>query len=1008
MRNRLLSAAAAALALASVVTLWSGAQHVAEPTCFSYVCEAVYDTLLDVDPEGDIVPGLATWEFSPGGQEIVLHLREGVLFQNGEVLRSEVVLLNFEIPTHLFLDFRREPLLGSGLIEDAYAIDEYTLAIRPGALCAFQVLSRLAGPAGMMVSVEALERFQFDYAYEPIGTGAYRLVLLEPDRYAVLEALPEHWHVGPRPPVVELRVIPDEDDRVEQLKQGNVQVISGSAESHFNDLACATAFDVYGRPTQYQAVTDKIDVWPFYGDGLMHFDGAVFDEVLAVAVDGFLVCRLEQPRIVLTNAAGLETTRFALLDSVYAAFTRLLPDTDYEVRLVRSDGRIEHALVGKSDTVGIIPSTALLWDIGVEYDGERSGRFRPEISEIYTYTCDILRGGNLLASAEFSVVPLEDSRPILFASDEAGNPLNGFGCRDDVYVTGVNFPRGTTVEVHLVQAQYSWEHAERLEPTTGTPITIQVPFDRREFTVLVWRGANTLPGAYDIVGEWVARDGFFSRMDAIDGEYGVGFTILGAGGGTHHVEAETACQQPPLKPDGTVSGAPNPQYKNYFGIGESIWIAVNPYTGGGNYSNKTARLYVVDDQNSWSDNATLVDKSGGYVTAVIQPGCANVNYHRVWPKASGGDYDVIVDFSPYGVYNKGQDIIDHVAVQGFVVPDPAISLKEIEFNYNASSVGADGVNIRPDKTSKPISPPEWEVGKPTKGVAYTAGHSVQIRATFTAASWVQSAQIKAVTTSGGLSGISYQTVTFTNGSATVLMNVTTPSAVDVFIQTWEWMFKNVDGTGSPEEHFATSSNKVYVILAQPTLPWTATGTTQVWTQVLNWSCAWAKGQATQRGAAAAVAQRLWNGAYTGGKYDYSQSYTDDGKGANFKLTNFLAQMGALGDVNCYDMSKSSVAFGSALGCDLNHFYTWPWGYMNCIMATGKGWNCSESFDNHAFSMMSGRVYDACMAVDTDGTPTAAPPATFTWLTDITWSTYQSYVMKGSTPGTPTKHPFTVE
>lgn len=1006
MRNRLLLSTMVALAILSLAPFWAAAQHVADPTCFSHVCEAVYDTLLDVDPNGNIVPRLVSaWEFSSDGQEIVLYLRQDVFFHNGEHLTSHVVRGNFEVSTNLFLDFRREPLLSSGLIEEVRVVNDYTLVIRPGLLCAFQVLGRLAGPAGMMVAPEALERYQHEPAHEPIGTGPYTLVAVAPEEGAALEAFHKHWNGSIRPASVELVVFPDEDDRVDVLKEGLVHAIAGSSEGHFKDLACATAFDVYGRPAQYQAVSDKILVWPFYDDGLMHFEGVVFDDVLVVAIGGFLECRPEEPRIVLTDAAGRETTRFVLLDTVYAAFTRLLPDTDYEVRLVQGDDQHMYSLAGKSDLHGVIPSTALLWDIGVEYHGDRSGRFWPEIAEDYIYTCEVLRHGQLLASADFSIVPLAESPPIVYASDEEGNPLNGFSQWEDVYVTGINFPRGSIVEVYLVRARYSWSVADRLDPLLVAPITIRVPFEARDFTELLWSGEYKQPGIYDVVAEWVARDGYFSRMDAIDGEYGVGFTIIGSsestaggGGSANHVETEVACQPP----------ANNPTYKNYFGLGESVWVAVNPYSGGGNYSDKTARIYVVLDQTTWTDGTSLADKSGGYETVAIQPGCANANFHRVWPQASIGDYDVIVDFSPYGVYDKGQDIIDHVTVQGFVVPDPAISLQKIEFNHDPNSITNDGVNIRKDKTSTgAISGPEWQSGSSPRAVAYTAGNTVQIRVTFNAANWVQSAQIKAVTTSGGLSSIGYQSVTFNNGTATVTMNVTTPGAVDKFTQKWKWTFRNVDGVSTPEQHLATSTNKVYIILAQPTLPWTTTGTTQVWTNVLDWSCEWAKGQTSLPGAAAAVAQHLWDSSVTGGYYKYGSQYTDKKTGDMF-LTNFLNNMPVIGYVNCYDMSKSSVSFGSVLGCDLNHFYTEGWGYMNCVKAIGKDWNCGEEFGNHAFSKMNNKVYDACMAVDTDSNPTTAPPATFTWLTDITWSDYKSDVMKGSTPGTPTQYAFTVQ
>ena len=57
----------------------------------------VYDRLVDVAPNGDLVPDLAeSWEFSDDGLTLTLHIRPDVLFHDGATLDAEAVKTNLE------------------------------------------------------------------------------------------------------------------------------------------------------------------------------------------------------------------------------------------------------------------------------------------------------------------------------------------------------------------------------------------------------------------------------------------------------------------------------------------------------------------------------------------------------------------------------------------------------------------------------------------------------------------------------------------------------------------------------------------------------------------------------------------------------------------------------------------------------------------------------------------------------------------------------------------------
>ncbi len=56
----------------------------------------VFDHLMEVDPDGKLVPRLATnWRWLDG-QTLEVTLRQGVKFHNGEALDAEIVKLNWE------------------------------------------------------------------------------------------------------------------------------------------------------------------------------------------------------------------------------------------------------------------------------------------------------------------------------------------------------------------------------------------------------------------------------------------------------------------------------------------------------------------------------------------------------------------------------------------------------------------------------------------------------------------------------------------------------------------------------------------------------------------------------------------------------------------------------------------------------------------------------------------------------------------------------------------------
>ncbi len=746
--------------------------------------------------------------------------------------------------------------------------------------------------------------------------------------------------------------------------------------------------------------------------------------------------REEKPVIILTDSSGQKAEAFAVMNSVFGSFSGLLTDTQYTIEILRSDEKVISYCSHTSDKRGIIPTVALWWEIGVEYrEKSRVGKFNPDPVFKYNYHCVLKREKEIVTKIPVRILPLEKTGPIIYSSNENGDPLNGFAFqKEDVYITGKNLPPGSKLHIHLVRDQHLWETGERLTPVFEEAQVMELKESQGDFTVRAAPAGNLRMGSYDFIVEYETIDGVFDRRDLIDSIYSVGFTIYEPLPWPPpplppHIEAQLACQAPPQDPvTGTVIGAPGPIYKDHFGANEEVWVAVNPLTGGHDYSFQNARLYVVYDKTAagWVDGTALSDVSGGYEIVTIQPGCANVNYTRVWssPAVRDAGYDVVVDFAPFGVYNRGQDIVDSLDAKGFVVPTLWVCLESVTFNHNTASSTSDALNIRKNYT-RDVHVPEWEKAKQSYPAAYIKNKTITVKAVFSAAPGVTGAKIRAAKMYGNLGDISQKTVTFsggTSGSVSFNVSANTPGTIQYFSQRWRWYCADVNTTGSAEVHLADSKNTIYIVLAQPQSPWTTSGQTEPWTDALTWSCYWANGETTPEGAAEKITKKLFKNV--GGLYDTTWGAPSYG---SFNLTAFLNNIPNIGVVNCYDMGKSLVTFSNVVGCGLSYRYSSPFGYLNCIYAIGRGWannpfynnpsynsnpivpedwssaNGRSGFGNHAFGSIADNIFDACLTVDTDGNPDFGPPFTETWMINRPWNDYKTKVVDNN-PATGTGYP----
>ena len=184
---------------------------------------ALCDRLFDISPELEIVPQLATdWQWTDDRKGLVIKLRSGVKFHDGEPFDAAAVKYNIERHLTMPGSARRSDIRAITGVE---VIDQHTAKIVLSAPFA-PLLAQLAYNAGAMMSPKAALAAGENFALHPVCSGPFKFVERVAQDRVVVERFADYWDKDKiKLDRIVYLPIPDSTVRLANLQSGGLDMI---------------------------------------------------------------------------------------------------------------------------------------------------------------------------------------------------------------------------------------------------------------------------------------------------------------------------------------------------------------------------------------------------------------------------------------------------------------------------------------------------------------------------------------------------------------------------------------------------------------------------------------------------------------------------------------------------------------------------------------------------------------------------------------------------------------
>lgn len=202
------------------------------------LAQLMYFPLVRVGPEGVVIPILAqSWEeIDTEGKEYKFHLRNDVLWHDGEQFDADDVMASFSVLKLLEADVRTKyTSLASGL--EIVKEDNYTLTfkLKNRIPTFFEDISIGILPEHILrdVSISTFSWAKFNL--HPVGTGPFKLTALS-DKKIVFQANEKYFGQKPYIQTLELRMYENGDDAIEAIKNGEIHLLADPSTAILSEL----------------------------------------------------------------------------------------------------------------------------------------------------------------------------------------------------------------------------------------------------------------------------------------------------------------------------------------------------------------------------------------------------------------------------------------------------------------------------------------------------------------------------------------------------------------------------------------------------------------------------------------------------------------------------------------------------------------------------------------------------------------------------------------------------
>jgi peptide/nickel transport system substrate-binding protein len=198
-----------------------------------FILQSIFDSLLTIDKDGNLHPGLATkWEPNEDYSEFTFTLREDVTFHDGTPFKADAVKASFDhINSEAVLESGGKSLLTDHKYVGTEVVDDYTVKVKFED--SYPLFLRDAARQWLAISSPtALEKSGADYGRNPVGTGPFKFVQWDAQSQIVLEKNLDYnrgaefaSHQGPANlDQVVFRILPEAATRLTAFETGEIQI----------------------------------------------------------------------------------------------------------------------------------------------------------------------------------------------------------------------------------------------------------------------------------------------------------------------------------------------------------------------------------------------------------------------------------------------------------------------------------------------------------------------------------------------------------------------------------------------------------------------------------------------------------------------------------------------------------------------------------------------------------------------------------------------------------------